>query len=123
MIRRPPRSTRTDTLLPYKTLVRSSCVSGLRLSSTAEREPRLHLASGRFDEGALVGAHHVQVRQAARGPLRHAGQRTLGHPPGERKCRLDQLEIGRAHVCTPVTHAHLVCHLLLTKKNTTQKHY
>src|SRR3546814_7118887 len=26
-------------------------------------------------------------------------------------------EIGRAHVCTPVTNAHLVCRLLLTKKN------
>src|SRR3546814_4026198 len=27
-------------------------------------------------------------------------------------------EIGRAHVCTPVTNAHLVCRLLLEKKNT-----
>src|SRR3546814_3370588 len=26
------------------------------------------------------------------------------------------LEIGRAHVCTPVTNAHLVCRLLLEKK-------
>src|SRR3546814_7982140 len=29
-------------------------------------------------------------------------------------------EIGRAHVCTPVTNAHLVCRLLLEKKNTIQ---
>src|SRR3546814_4651429 len=28
------------------------------------------------------------------------------------------LEIGRAHVCTPVTNAHLVCRLLLAKKKT-----
>src|SRR3546814_2616808 len=27
-------------------------------------------------------------------------------------------EIGRAHVCTPVTNAHLVCRLLLEKQNT-----
>src|SRR3546814_7554685 len=27
------------------------------------------------------------------------------------------LEIGRAHVCTPVTNAHLVCRLLLEKTN------
>src|SRR3546814_4160888 len=27
-----------------------------------------------------------------------------------------RLEIGRAHVCTPVTNAHLVCRLLLEKK-------
>src|SRR3546814_4509547 len=26
-------------------------------------------------------------------------------------------QIGRAHVCTPVTHAHLVCRLLLEKNN------
>src|SRR3546814_5608447 len=29
-----------------------------------------------------------------------------------------EFEIGRAHVCTPVTNAHLVCRLLLAKKNT-----
>src|SRR3546814_6925711 len=28
------------------------------------------------------------------------------------------MEIGRAHVLTPVTNAHLVCHLLLEKKKT-----
>src|SRR3546814_1528725 len=28
-----------------------------------------------------------------------------------------ELENGRAHVCTPVTNAHLVCRLLLEKKN------
>src|SRR3546814_9575141 len=27
-------------------------------------------------------------------------------------------EIGRAHVCTPVTNAHLVCRILLEKNNT-----
>src|SRR3546814_13409536 len=29
MIRRPPRSTRTDTLFPYTTLFRSSCIRGV----------------------------------------------------------------------------------------------
>src|SRR3546814_4103065 len=29
------------------------------------------------------------------------------------------LQIGRAHVCTPVTNAHLVCRLLLAKKKST----
>src|SRR3546814_10198223 len=29
---------------------------------------------------------------------------------------LARLQIGRAHVCTPVTNAHLVCRLLLEKK-------
>src|SRR3546814_3311659 len=45
-------------------------------------------------------------------------------------CQVERmLEIGRAHVCTPVTNAHLVCRLLLENKqltknksiNTTQK--
>src|SRR3546814_1455693 len=29
---------------------------------------------------------------------------------------IPHIEIGRAHVCTPVTNAHLVCRLLLEKK-------
>src|SRR3546814_3338751 len=32
----------------------------------------------------------------------------------------DGYEIGRAHVCTPVTNAHIVCRLLLDKKKTTK---
>src|SRR3546814_5036154 len=31
------------------------------------------------------------------------------------------VEIGRAHVCTPVTNAHLVCRLLLDNKNMASK--
>src|SRR3546814_2755350 len=31
------------------------------------------------------------------------------------------IKIGRAHVCTPVTNAHLVCRLLLQKKNMSHK--
>src|SRR3546814_16845172 len=35
MIRRPPRSTRTDTLFPYTTLVRSELLDGLRFDAWA----------------------------------------------------------------------------------------
>src|SRR3546814_3872700 len=40
---------------------------------------------------------------------------------GRRRSRVKNHEkkIGRAHVCTPVTNAHLVCRLLLEKKNKT----
>src|SRR3546814_16765520 len=38
MIRRPPRSTRTDTLFPYTTLFRSSGVGGLRRRGPVMRE-------------------------------------------------------------------------------------
>src|SRR3546814_11366892 len=37
MIRRPPRSTRTDTLFPYTTLFRSGCAGGARGSGPAAR--------------------------------------------------------------------------------------
>src|SRR3546814_3574226 len=34
------------------------------------------------------------------------------------RCRPPPSQIGRAHVCTPVTNAHLVCRLLLEKQTT-----
>src|SRR3546814_10618093 len=37
MIRRPPRSTRTDTLFPYTTLFRSSQLAGTRLTDDEDR--------------------------------------------------------------------------------------
>src|SRR3546814_1212870 len=40
MIRRPPRSTRTDTLFPYTTLFRSAC-RGRRVGSIDGRDQRL----------------------------------------------------------------------------------
>src|SRR3546814_1449559 len=36
--------------------------------------------------------------------------------------KLQELQIGRAHVCTPVTNAHIVCRLLLEKKIPAQTH-
>src|SRR3546814_7636325 len=50
MIRRPPRSTRTDTLFPYTTLFRSY-EAALEL---AAKEPLIHTISGEIDaNGAL----------------------------------------------------------------------
>src|SRR3546814_4328746 len=49
---------------------------------------------------------------AERGLFLHAAIAVAAEPAGE-----DGREIGRAHVCTPVTNAHLVCRLLLEKKN------
>src|SRR3546814_7403454 len=86
MIRRPPRSTRTDTLFPYTTRFRSS---GSDMASAAIFEPL-----------ATPGS---QRRFCSGVPNRLIGP-----------------EIGRAHVLTPVTNAHLVCRLLLEKKKTTE---
>src|SRR3546814_18486353 len=58
MIRRPPRSTRTDTLLPYTTLFRSRCRAKSRQRRRAvlaplERAPRLR--SGMRSIGLPLG--------------------------------------------------------------------
>src|SRR3546814_13317615 len=54
MIRRPPRSTRTDTLFPYATLVRSTGAAPARRPARAPARAR----SCRFENGAeeLAGA-------------------------------------------------------------------
>src|SRR3546814_7829877 len=87
MRRRPPRSTRTDTLFPYTTLFRSpeqrqgDSLRGALVDQDAQVEP-------------LVEQLHRLARAVDEGPNR----------------------IGRAHVSTPVTNAHLVFRLLLEKK-------
>src|SRR3546814_5112300 len=106
MIRRPPRSTRTDTLLPYTTLflARRSCRS-------SQVQP----------------AGNDAAQDFARAAPEREGDRRLGEiredlleivAAFEHRLYADQVvrEIGRAHVCTPVTNAHLVCRLLLEKK-------
>src|SRR3546814_1730284 len=83
VIRLRPRSTRTDTLFPYTTRLRSG----------------------------------ADARRSARTALRAAGgrirARSYHRPVWDRRCRR---KIGRAHLCTPVTNAHLVCRRLLERK-------
>src|SRR3546814_12072882 len=105
MIRRPPRSTRTDTLFPYTTLFRSVEPSG------GDRMPTEDV---RAAPGRVIADHHAQTRLAdpldldpgeGLGPL--AGQRAgelvalARHVRGERvQCPwvADQDEVpGRAH--------------------------
>src|SRR3546814_5131993 len=102
MIRRPPRSTRTDTLFPYTT----RCRSRSAWYDPASREfdhIRLHQGSILSSELYRVA---LQFAHQACSPRVAAGNRAAR---GSRK-------IGRAHVCTPVTNAHIVCRLLLEKK-------
>src|SRR3546814_18078451 len=59
MIRRPPRSTRTDTLFPYTTLFRSLAIGQSHLDDAIierARDPRLQpIADGAADVKARVG--------------------------------------------------------------------
>src|SRR3546814_9461514 len=48
----------------------------------------------------------------------HAIEKTVDHGVIEQHVVRRGNEIGRAHVCTTVTNAHLVCRLLLEKKKT-----
>src|SRR3546814_1796913 len=93
MIRRPPRSTRTDTLFPYTTLFRSD------RPRHRGRLPRPGLGRGRALPTAaaerLAGASPPLA--AARLPHRRTADR--------KSTRLNS-----------VTNAHLVCRLLLEKK-------
>src|SRR3546814_15111534 len=72
MIRRPPRSTRTDTLFPYTTLFRSDCASlwscpgcdGIGQARYGGRQPR--------DKGRACGRRRAARSRRERARCRHA---------------------------------------------------
>src|SRR3546814_2221242 len=116
MIRRPPRSTRTDTLFPYTTLFRSD---------EAYTGPGRLINSGFLDGLSIDDAKKAVIARAesegwGQGTtvwrLRDWGvsrQRYWGTPIPiihSEVCGVVPVpkKIGRAHVCTPVTTAHLV---------------
>src|SRR3546814_4979408 len=110
MIRRPPRSTRTDTLLPYTTLFRSGDAPARHHPPAARRTPadglidwrrpagdvlRLIRAAGHPYPGAFTRLDGADLRIWAAAPSdmgwRHAAL------PGQVVARTAE-EIGRAHV-------------------------
>src|SRR3546814_6463419 len=130
MIRRPPRSTRTYTLFPYTTLFRSKVLhrgDEFAVGRRAAKFSRGCAGNGVFDRNSAVDAdsHVTGLRElpgirvgsaVLQGPratgeaikprVRARQQRNAAVNADERH------EIGRAHVGTPVTNAHLVCRLL-----------
>src|SRR3546814_9516797 len=148
MLRPQTRSNRTETLCPYKTRFRSDA-GLLALLPAAEAVAKhagavglavLRAAEHRAEHAADVAAGMVLLQRAEQ-RLRAFGlagvaaqrahqQRQRGADGGRGLGGIDAqllrdllercaLEIGRAHVWTPVTNAHLVCRLLLEKKKTT----
>src|SRR3546814_1991602 len=101
MIRRPPRSTRTDTLFPYTTLFRSQS-EGARLAGFAPK--------CKCDGKSKARAVDLLDRQRIEVGFGHAAQVDRGH-----------LRRSEEHTSDSVTNAHLVCRLLLEKKNTQHK--
>src|SRR3546814_4913875 len=105
MIRRPPRSTRTDTLFPYTTLFRSGKAS--QRSDAGQMQPALSAA---FRYETL----HIRIfasRQET--SLRNTPPPSPAPIPASRS---------EEHTSDPVTNEHLVCRLLLEKKNKTPTH-
>src|SRR3546814_4504589 len=101
MIRRPPRSTRTDTLFPYTTLFRSRGpgrldTGGGLIARSARGIDRLLTGGSRREQLALP----IKITLRVPGD----GQRSEEHTSE-----------------TPVTNAHLVCRLLLEKKKKNTK--
>src|SRR3546814_12957318 len=92
MIRRPPRSTRTDTLCPYTTLFRSEPASvqlhhAGRLRRAAEID-QLLAAQHQAADVAVVAARRVLEAEAAlesQPPIRAAVQAHAGCVHGDRK--------------------------------------
>src|SRR3546814_8383565 len=121
MIRRPPRSTRTDTLFPYTTLFRSKDGQGRNRARPAARTAPLTGHFNRYSAGSsLAGRAGSRVFERGR-PMRIDMVPIGDNPPeslnviievpvgGEHvKYEFDKktgalFEIGREHVCTPVT--------------------
>src|SRR3546814_9735352 len=118
MIRRPPRSTRTDTLFPYTTLFRSAG----ELAAEAAPAGFGYLAA-RIPEGRAGSRSEHRRGLAAHDD--HVGgtscEQADADAPGDLvELAYEPQQIGRAHVCTPVNNAHLVCRLLLEKKQNTK---
>src|SRR3546814_9487614 len=124
MIRRPPRSTRTDTLLPYTTLFRSP-------SPTPRR---LRCGSGRFWTGRRRGKSPLEEigdrrggrvgrflhRQMADAVQQHGFRPRDALVKRLRRAGIDEpvllAEDRKSTRLNPVTNAQLVCRLLLEKK-------
>src|SRR3546814_19692194 len=117
MIRRPPRSTRTDTLFPYTTLFRSLVVPALllwrgqargvdegrrRRARDADADARGQAAMGNpqplLERSRLSRAkeHRAQdTRGPQPRPAAHGGAVRLGSPPAQADAVRDRLPPGR----------------------------
>src|SRR3546814_4169230 len=97
MIRRPPRSTRTDTLFPYTTPFRSDCVPLLDLQFPGAHDVIGDRAFG-SDPELVAGLGRIVCQTM----LAAGVMPIVKHIPGHGRARVDSHkelpEIGRAHV-------------------------
>src|SRR3546814_3356543 len=120
MIRRPPRSTRTDTLFPYTTLFRSCTTywKACNLLMSILYTKKLGACMIVRLEIDMTYAYIVEAVRTAGG--RRGGALAGWHPAdlaGEVLNRVVERTRSEEHTSTPVTNAHLVFRLLLEKTN------
>src|SRR3546814_4785617 len=128
MIQRPPGSTRTDTHFPYTTLFRSHPPRNrVAVHTRAALKPTAQWMQPTAAENHRRHSAPLHRRIEPNSPSTRRQDEPYPDPsaPGSASgaaapCRAAQ--IGRAHVRTPVTNAHLVCRLLLEKKKKKQRY-
>src|SRR3546814_11678186 len=97
MIRRPPRSTRTDTLFPYTTLFRSEetvqrCIAGCETTKQPGLDRLTHDRNSTEKTGNHLGAPEAHLT-----PGKHLTHEGRSHHEQEDN-QAKQPQIGRAHV-------------------------
>src|SRR3546814_13571751 len=100
MIRRPPRSTRTDTLFPYTTLFRSDIVRSVAmppptLSRTIGRQGNIRQTVPHGSAAMLRGSHDIETRRAAHQHFRTYFRTRAGTWRGEPGAGLSILRMAR----------------------------
>src|SRR3546814_9661060 len=120
MVRRPPRSTRTDTLLPYTTLFRSVGfgLNQRRSQAWMSAAPRRRAFTPALASPPARRSQIVVSACSGDWPRREVWAADVRRETTMR-ARRTWPRIGRAHVGTPVTNATLVCRVLLDKKTNT----
>src|SRR3546814_9283287 len=110
MSRRPPKSTRTASRCAYPTLFRSDTLLGVpqtgpqkgyaAFAPVIEVFLKEHLFADIFERDVLTYAERALVTVSVLAGIGGVGP----------------IQIGSAHVCTPVPNAHLQCRILLETK-------
>src|SRR3546814_1139445 len=121
MVRRPPRSTRTDTLFPYTTLFRSRlAVTGETDQQTAEPAVDGIARQRRDAETGGGGLCRRGCVVAAVGKIRHQMQACLGGPRRQQAGGLLLQRVLQDGPPAPVQHAHAADMLGRSEEHTSE---
>src|SRR3546814_2100265 len=120
MIRRPPRATRPASLFPYTTLFRSSFSSIPLVLIAFAGLLIVASGTGNYQRASANGSGDVDTKDDVKRPVSLTRLEAFRFENG---LQVIAIQIGRAHVCTPVTNAHLVCRILLAPKKLSIVHH